>query len=113
MLLTDVKPTLPLVPNNDIGVIRQLFNGKPVIENFAPTEPVTKDQETTPAPQQDVIKTTKQNSIYGVLLVSLLVFVSLAVDVPTRLSGDYNKYVIFAFTSGLAGLIFWILRKTI
>jgi hypothetical protein len=109
MLLSDISPIQTQPEQLEMETISQLFNGDSKIEKQTQLSR-SKHSSITEMYGNDTSSPTSYD-LYKVVLVCFLVFISLAIDVPSRLSSDHNKFVLFMVTSLVAGFIFWIFGK--
>jgi hypothetical protein len=98
MLITDIEPIDTQSDNRVMGMIRDLFDGTPEVK--------TKDDKSV----EKYSSKPRGSGSYLIGFVCLVVFVSLAIETPTRFP-DVNKMYLYIITSLLAGFIVWLFQK--
>jgi hypothetical protein len=102
MLITDIEPTDTQSDNRVMGIIRDLFDGT--------SEDLNKPKKDGDTSVEKYNSKPRGSDSYLIGFVCLVVFVSLAIETPTRFP-DVNKIYLYIITSLLAGFIVWLFQK--
>lgn len=105
MLLSDIQPINRTPDANDSEIISHLFNGDADVQESKSSSLSSKDEEIGKRPLID-------SSTKLLLFVTLIVFVSLAIESPTKFTNT-NKFYLYIITSVIVGLIVWMFEKKI